>query len=654
MRKKETNKNNIDDEEFLILEEIIEAQVPSDGILKSKFWALSSTVSGSVKNYATNIGFTINRTSGPFWKNIKESDHITFLGTQFKFKNFKQHYDELLWFSYRKNMPQIEVPDSRHTLKEDTSWGCAIRSCQMMLSTIIMKLFKNRKLSDDKKLRDEILKMFQDVKTKPFSIQNIVNLGNKNYNTKAGEWWKPTTVLFTMKDQLSRDKLFEDVACETLHELKSQKIHICMDNTIDIDEIENEICEGPTFYNYQPHEQKNSGSTQNVKKPSLQMDDSDKQYGNSCRKIRISSYEIISTSKSNLDDSFSDCDSPSNDKPKNKNCSTKEFKISTNDPTPHNKTERNATSLLHNFQVLSNSNITKQSDIEYQEEKNDFKEVNVSPIFIVQVVMTGYQTPEPESLKLIDDLLRLKYSVGLIGGVPGKAYYVLGEVKEQYIYLDPHYAQEHVKEDNLNKKNIKTYNPHDIRLLKKSSADTSMAQGFLLYTDYDARQFYAELKSLKEKYGESFFLNLKDKHNKCPNFEENENDDGTDDFIMLETEFDDPISTEPTMINKSSTLKAKTNKNDTMILEPESNGDIKYSFPQTIPNNKNIEDMINCEEWDKLSSGELIKINSRKNSEKDQLSFSTLTGRDNRSRGDSKKDQFEIQDKSADDSIMII
>ena len=67
--------------------------------------------------------------------------------------------------------------------------------------------------------------------------------------------------------------------------------------------------------------------------------------------------------------------------------------------------------------------------------------------------MTGYQKAETESLKIIDELLRLKYSVGLIGntiffwfinclgGRPGQAYYILGEVKSEYIYLDPHFAQ---------------------------------------------------------------------------------------------------------------------------------------------------------------------------------------------------------------------
>jgi cysteine protease ATG4 len=46
-------------------------------------------------------------------------------------KEFYRHFASLMWFTYRKDFPQ--VGDSDYTT--DTGWGCMIRSAQMMLAT---------------------------------------------------------------------------------------------------------------------------------------------------------------------------------------------------------------------------------------------------------------------------------------------------------------------------------------------------------------------------------------------------------------------------------------------------------------------------------------------------------------------------------------
>ena len=71
----------------------------------------------------------------------------------------------------------------------------------------------------------------------------------------------------------------------------------------------------------------------------------------------------------------------------------------------------------------------------------DFYNIKPNPIFVVLVVMTGFRKPEKESLAVIDDLLGSKFSVGMIGGRPGKAYYIVGNVQDEFIYLDPHLVQ---------------------------------------------------------------------------------------------------------------------------------------------------------------------------------------------------------------------
>ena len=96
---------------------------------------------------------------------------------------------------------------------------------------------------------------------------------------------------------------------------------------------------------------------------------------------------------------------------------------------------------------------------------------------------------------------------------------------------------------------MKTYQPHSIRLLSKSSADPSMGLGFQLYTDYDVNQFFSELLLLKAKYNKEFFWSIKDDGNRI----NTDLDVSTgDDFIMCESD----LNTELIKKNASSTLKA--------------------------------------------------------------------------------------------------
>lgn len=597
MNKRESKDTNGTDEEFCLLEETIDSKEKTKKNLKSKF-------TSNFMNIQTNIGFAIYGKDGETWKNIRDSDHITFQGSQFQFCNFKYHYNELLWFTYRKNMPTIEVPDSNNTVTEDTSWGCAIRSCQMMLSTIIMKQFKNRELKEDKKLREEILKLFQDVRSKPFSIQNICSTGNKNYKAKAGEWWKPTTVLFTMKDQLMTKDHLKNVTHKNLKKQKSQKMHICMDHIIDIDQIYEQINDNPDFYSNASDNNNGSNTIKLTKTPQIKKECSEK-FVKSSRKI---SYEVISNATSNEEESIS----------------------------PDTITNKNRKTSWLDWEVLSNSNF-KTEDNDWKD-GSGFEELSPNPIFIVQMVMTGLETPEPISIKIIDDLQKLKYSVGLIGGRPGKAYYIAGEVKDQFIYLDPHYAQEHITEDKLNKENMKTYQPHSIRLLSKSSADPSMGLGFQLYTDYDVNQFFSELLLLKAKYNKEFFWSIKDDGNRI----NTDLDVSTgDDFIMCESD----LNTELTKKNESSTLKASVSEK--VIQSFDNFGNTKKAdLLQSMDEQKMFK------EWEVINDLDLTN-RTRKSSEVDQKSLSNC-GKDNRSLGNSNKELTESMEQNADDSIIFV
>lgn len=130
----------------------------------------------------------------------------------------KKAFTEIIWFTYRKNFPSLV---SRKLLSEesyvsDTSWGCTIRSCQMLLAQCL-KYNHQQGLSDNpsltaifqntekmtRKLNRKIIGWFLDCETNPtiapYSIQNISSYIYENSQIKPGNWLKPSTVLYALQ-----------------------------------------------------------------------------------------------------------------------------------------------------------------------------------------------------------------------------------------------------------------------------------------------------------------------------------------------------------------------------------------------------------------------------------------------------------------------
>ena len=97
-------------------------------------------------------------------------------------------YSFLLYFSYKTNFDLINNIDN------DIGWGCTIRSCQMLLSNILLK----NKLKDkfgiiDEEYYDYIIYIFKDNYNSLFGLHQFVKYYEK-YDKKIGDYVGPYTI----------------------------------------------------------------------------------------------------------------------------------------------------------------------------------------------------------------------------------------------------------------------------------------------------------------------------------------------------------------------------------------------------------------------------------------------------------------------------
>nr|CAB3224203.1 cysteine protease ATG4A [Phallusia mammillata] len=164
--------------------------------------------------------------------NEKIEIHVS--GRTFSLPSDKQHFLKFvkskLWFTYRKGFSAIggTGPTS------DTGWGCMLRCGQMMLAqTLSLLSFQDEWMWSENSEEHPIaykrvLNQFKDVRTSCYSIHQIAQMGVAE-GKEVGQWFGPNTVAQVIK-RLSRfdeDTIFS--------------VHVAMDNTVCIDEIE-QLC----------------------------------------------------------------------------------------------------------------------------------------------------------------------------------------------------------------------------------------------------------------------------------------------------------------------------------------------------------------------------------------------------------------------------
>jgi len=152
-----------------------------------------------------------------------------------------------------------------------------------------------------------------------------------------------------------------------------------------------------------------------------------------------------------------------------------------------------------------------------------------SSLMIVTLAKIGLDKPNPAYLPFIKELLSYPESVGMIGGKPGYAYYIVGHVHDKLIYLDPHFVQESVKSRKVLKENLSSYHCQAARYVNYSEIDTSIAMAFMIKDENNFKSFIKNFKrSCKEN--ESFLgVDISPPREDLSDFESV----GEDDFEMI-------------------------------------------------------------------------------------------------------------------------
>jgi cysteine protease ATG4 len=106
-------------------------------------------------------------------------------------------------------------------------------------------------------------------------------------------------------------------------------------------------------------------------------------------------------------------------------------------------------------------------------------------LFIQIPVMLGLGSVLPEYLMTVKHLLSCPLTVGVIGGKPRMALYLIGFTQDSFLVLDPHFVQKSCKSKEKVEKTLSSYHVDSPKLLKDHDLEGSMSFGFLVNSKQD-------------------------------------------------------------------------------------------------------------------------------------------------------------------------
>ncbi|EGZ06159.1 hypothetical protein PHYSODRAFT_532364 [Phytophthora sojae] len=142
--------------------------------------------------------------SAPVWLLGRRYDDVAAAD----FDAYKRSFEAILWFTYRRDFPQMTPYD----FTSDAGWGCMLRSAQMLLGQALQRRLLGRdwrlpalfEAEIDARLPDKYVTLLRWFADSPdiecrYSIHHMVKLGMQ-YDKLPGEWYGPTTAAQVLRD----------------------------------------------------------------------------------------------------------------------------------------------------------------------------------------------------------------------------------------------------------------------------------------------------------------------------------------------------------------------------------------------------------------------------------------------------------------------
>eukprot|EP00825_Cyclidium_porcatum_P046237 TRINITY_DN7218_c0_g1_i3.p1 TRINITY_DN7218_c0_g1~~TRINITY_DN7218_c0_g1_i3.p1 ORF type:complete len:369 (-),score=55.56 TRINITY_DN7218_c0_g1_i3:732-1838(-) len=348
-----------------------------------------------------------------------------------------------IWFSYKnKFLPLIPYYVQNKELvsqfykkayDSDSGWGCMIRAGQMIFGEALQR-YRNKRLAKDKKAAlTSIIQSFIDndenqMKSFPYSIQKIVKCAYKKFTLLPGQWYTPNRILFVL---------------QSLHQGDQDQNLRQTEKVYPLDGYENLRME--IFMNDRP----------------LILEDLLKGFCGEKAKI---------------------CKIPEhNDQMQPKKNSNQQNQILLLDGMEEAKSNNNKLVIFDEPQVANQ--LPKGTDYKFPRLvcPKCHKPVSENQSLVIFIVCKlGLDHPEEKYLKITNNFLSYKHSIGAIGGKPNKALYFVGRHNSNYIFLDPHKVQQAASLKDFDSY-FETYFYKELLAIPSKYIDTSVAFGFFFF-----------------------------------------------------------------------------------------------------------------------------------------------------------------------------
>ena len=137
-------------------------------------------------------------------------------------------------------------------------------------------------------------------------------------------------------------------------------------------------------------------------------------------------------------------------------------------------------------------------------------------LFLTICLMPSPTHLRVEDMDCISELLSSRFSVGMMGGKPGRAKFFVGSKERDFLCKDPHYVQDAV----IGFNDISSFFCHEIKYVDVRKMSSSLAFGFYLKDEREFEEFEGFLRKGKEKLGEKWLLGFEEEFYQEKEFQE--------------------------------------------------------------------------------------------------------------------------------------